>query len=136
MNRGFRNCRCIYIFVIDLSLLTLLCTMFIFIVIKLRWLLEIFNSIAYTNWLHFIQNPFIVWMCTLWYPCVHYDSSCYQFRSNYILFRSLFDVLLFSIVHPLRPKHCYDCGKCVLGFDHHCVWLGTYIGEGNHRRFW
>ncbi|KAI5581969.1 hypothetical protein POPTR_007G060100v4 [Populus trichocarpa] len=37
---------------------------------------------------------------------------------------------------PPRAKHCHDCDKCVLQFDHHCVWLGTCIGRGNHCRFW
>lgn len=37
---------------------------------------------------------------------------------------------------PPRTKHCHDCDKCVLQFDHHCVWLGTCIGQGNHCRFW
>ncbi|KMZ76324.1 Protein S-acyltransferase 10 [Zostera marina] len=37
---------------------------------------------------------------------------------------------------PPRAKHCHDCGKCVLKFDHHCVWLGTCIGQKNHCRFW
>ncbi|KAL3527270.1 hypothetical protein ACH5RR_011926 [Cinchona calisaya] len=41
-----------------------------------------------------------------------------------------------NIVQPPRSKHCHDCDKCVLQFDHHCVWLGTCIGEGNHCRFW
>lgn len=40
------------------------------------------------------------------------------------------------VVQPPRSKHCYDCDKCVLQFDHHCVWLGTCIGQGNHCRFW
>ncbi|KAK9129322.1 hypothetical protein Sjap_009809 [Stephania japonica] len=41
-----------------------------------------------------------------------------------------------NIVQPPRTKHCYDCEKCVLQFDHHCVWLGTCIGQKNHCRFW
>ncbi|XP_052190199.1 protein S-acyltransferase 10-like [Diospyros lotus] len=41
-----------------------------------------------------------------------------------------------NIVLPPRAKHCHDCDKCVLQFDHHCVWLGTCIGQGNHCRFW
>lgn len=39
-------------------------------------------------------------------------------------------------LQPPRAKHCHDCDKCVLQFDHHCVWLGTCIGQGNHCRFW
>ncbi|CAH9143135.1 unnamed protein product [Cuscuta epithymum] len=39
-------------------------------------------------------------------------------------------------LQPPRAKHCHDCDKCVLEFDHHCAWLGTCIGKGNHCRFW
>ncbi|KAL4364279.1 hypothetical protein GQ457_04G022060 [Hibiscus cannabinus] len=41
-----------------------------------------------------------------------------------------------NVEQPPRTKHCHDCDKCVLQFDHHCVWLGTCIGQGNHCRFW
>ncbi|XP_009773581.1 protein S-acyltransferase 10 isoform X2 [Nicotiana tabacum] len=41
-----------------------------------------------------------------------------------------------NIMQPPRAKHCHDCDKCVLQFDHHCVWLGTCVGQGNHCRFW
>mmetsp|Transcript_11197 Transcript_11197/g.33269 ORF Transcript_11197/g.33269 Transcript_11197/m.33269 type:complete len:240 (+) Transcript_11197:76-795(+) len=34
-----------------------------------------------------------------------------------------------------RTRHCYDCNKCVNGFDHHCVYLQTCIGEHNYKYF-
>lgn len=41
-----------------------------------------------------------------------------------------------NVEQPPRTKHCHDCDMCVLQFDHHCVWLGNCIGQGNHCRFW
>ncbi|XVE87499.1 hypothetical protein DITRI_Ditri18aG0122600 [Diplodiscus trichospermus] len=41
-----------------------------------------------------------------------------------------------NVEQPPRAKHCHDCDKCVLQFDHHCVWLGACIGQGNHCKFW
>jgi len=35
----------------------------------------------------------------------------------------------------VRTKHCYDCRKCVPGFDHHCTYLQTCIGQHNYPVF-
>jgi len=40
-----------------------------------------------------------------------------------------------KIQQPLRSKHCKDCGRCVRMHDHHCPWIGTCVGEGNHCYF-
>lgn len=32
--------------------------------------------------------------------------------------------------------HCVDCDVCIRGWDHHCVWTGKCIGEGNMNNFW
>ena len=40
-----------------------------------------------------------------------------------------------SIVQPLRTRHCRDCRACVAKYDHHCVWLGTCVGELNQGPF-
>ena len=37
--------------------------------------------------------------------------------------------------NPLTTKHCGACNKCIDGFDHHCGWLNTCVGEKNYRSF-
>nr|BAN64984.1 hypothetical protein [Babesia bovis] len=34
-----------------------------------------------------------------------------------------------------RVKHCYECGRCIKRFDHHCQWLSNCIGEHNYKLF-
>jgi palmitoyltransferase ZDHHC9/14/18 len=40
-----------------------------------------------------------------------------------------------NIIRPIRTSHCHDCNNCVMGFDHHCVWLGTCVGKLNYTHF-
>jgi palmitoyltransferase len=40
-----------------------------------------------------------------------------------------------KIIQPYRAKHCSQCKKCILKFDHHCFWIGGCVGELNHRKF-
>ncbi|XP_037045727.1 palmitoyltransferase ZDHHC6 [Bradysia coprophila] len=34
-----------------------------------------------------------------------------------------------------RSHHCRKCGKCVKKMDHHCPWINTCVGWGNHAYF-
>ena len=56
--------------------------------------------------------------------------------------RSLFDryanMRMCHICKCLQPpatKHCRQCGRCVRGFDHHCVYIHNCIGSANRTAF-
>uniref|UniRef100_A0A8R1DS94 Palmitoyltransferase n=1 Tax=Caenorhabditis japonica TaxID=281687 RepID=A0A8R1DS94_CAEJA len=34
-----------------------------------------------------------------------------------------------------RAHHCSVCERCVLGMDHHCIWINQCVGLHNHRHF-
>ncbi len=40
-----------------------------------------------------------------------------------------------KIKNTYDTKHCFSCGFCIDGFDHHCSWIGNCIGKGNKRLF-
>ena len=40
-----------------------------------------------------------------------------------------------KVYKPLRAVHCRACNRCVLGLDHHCLWLGVCIGQSNYTQF-
>ncbi|CAL8294295.1 unnamed protein product [Lota lota] len=39
------------------------------------------------------------------------------------------------LARPPRAGHCRVCGVCVQRLDHHCVWINSCVGQGNHRSF-
>ncbi len=40
-----------------------------------------------------------------------------------------------TVDKPWNVSHCSICDRCVPGWDHHCVWIGTCIGHENLRSF-
>ena len=42
---------------------------------------------------------------------------------------------LCSVYQPPNAVHCPECNVCIMGYDHHCPWMGMCIGERNYRAF-
>ena len=50
-------------------------------------------------------------------------------------FRFCTDCKFFVNVHK-KVNHCYDCGICIEGYDHHCPWTSKCIGKRNKYSFY
>ncbi|RYY70057.1 hypothetical protein EON63_22990 [archaeon] len=40
-----------------------------------------------------------------------------------------------KVQRPISARHCYDCGVCIDGLDHHCPWTGKCIGNKLHTSY-
>lgn len=61
-------------------------------------------------------------------------AACAKYKYNGLIF---FDKTC-STCHtkkPARSKHCSVCNRCVLMYDHHCIWVNNCIGYNNFRWF-
>ncbi|KAK5577604.1 hypothetical protein RB653_002547 [Dictyostelium firmibasis] len=56
------------------------------------------------------------------------DNDIDKLKNHYFCKKCLVDI-------PLRTKHCVKCNRCVLKYDHHCVFIGGCVGLNNHKSF-
>lgn len=55
------------------------------------------------------QNEYVP--CAIW-PKERYCETC-------------------GIIRGPRMHHCRVCNRCISGFDHHCIWINSDVGQGN-----
>lgn len=70
------------------------------------------------------------------------DPAIYApMKSKGMLFATRYDHHTQTVCNHCRQvvarscRHCSQCDKCVVGFDHHCRWLNHCIGSRNYRYF-
>ena len=40
-----------------------------------------------------------------------------------------------KVFQPPTGAHCTICNVCIIGYDHHCPWMGCCVGENNLKAF-
>lgn len=61
-------------------------------------------------------------------------AACQVFQPNGLIFFEK-DCPTCQLPKPARSKHCSECNRCVMLFDHHCLWINNCVGLRNYRWF-
>ena len=64
----------------------------------------------------------------------HLDASVLRYPNNGLIFFGR-QCRTCQWQKPARSKHCSVCDRCVLRFDHHCIWINNCVGQNNYRWF-
>ena len=97
---------------------------------------EFHNFQLYYN-IHFL----IVNVCFLMASCM--DPGYSKSPKEKLHFEKLVETLnpdglcpTCETVFKSDSRHCYQCDKCIDGFDHHCAWINNCVGRKNHKIFY
>lgn len=64
------------------------------------------------------------------------DLASYIHESPPVTARAIYQCYTCGTMKPtVSTAHCRECGRCVVGKDHHCVFLSTCIGVRNRAQF-
>ena len=111
---------------------------------KLYYFLSIFSAIAeYYLTMAFITEPGIIPRNCPEYPIKEVELSEKNKEENEEEKKNqeLPSVLIYrkcdtcNIMRPPGASHCKMCDNCVMGFDHHCVFISNCVGKRNRKYF-
>ena len=111
---------------------------------KLYYFLSIFSAVAeYYLTMAFITEPGIIPRNCPEYPIKEIELSEKNKEENEEEKKNqeLPSVLIYrkcdtcNIMRPPGASHCKMCDNCVMGFDHHCVFISNCVGKRNRKYF-
>jgi len=85
---------------------------------------------------------FILFIVTMYCLIKVYFTDPGYIPKSYLKYNTLFKEIskcsyceVCCIWRDNSTHHCSKCDACVVGFDHHCPWLGTCIGRRNYNYY-